>query len=481
MEQMKRVDKSHGTDGALMAATADGRSWHSMSRRSGAHDYSRPGIYHITIHVAEGIGQPFGAVVGSNADSASVSLTPVGEAVLGELLTVITAHYPMITVDAHVVMPEHLHFILNVRDTIISKEGRPTHLGQVLAGFKTGCNRAFWAITGQEGPASGPAAAAATPATPAPAGAATPAASTPAAKPLDTQPATGAKSVAGGSAVGNPGTPAPNQGTPAPNTGIPASNPGTPASNPGTPTPKARYSTGRPVLFAPGYCDVMPIEPGQLETQRAYIRNNPRSRWLRSHDRARLQAQRGGIDTALSPAALRGYLQSECPRALATPDALAAIERRLLIADGKVACDSYGDRALLLRPLLPVVCHRRDASRFEEQKARCLEEAARGAVLVSARISPKEREIIDEAMSRGFATIIIADNGFPERYHPSADRIALCGEGRLLLVTPWQYEYRGKNEQVTVPFCKTMNCVAQALCRRKDSWWTTDLNTNDHE
>ena len=42
---------------------------------------------------------------------------------------------------------------------------------------------------------------------------------------------------------------------------------------------------------------------------------------------------------------------------------------------------------------------------------------------------------------------------------------------RLLMVTPWQYQYRGKNEQVTVPICKAMNCVAQALCRTKDSWW----------
>lgn len=23
---------------------------------------------------------------------------------------------------------------------------------------------------------------------------------------------------------------------------------------------------------------------------------------------------------------------------------------------------------------------------------------------------------------------------------------------------------------VTVPFCKTMNCIAQAICRTKDDW-----------
>lgn len=72
---------------------------------------------------------------------------------------------------------------------------------------------------------------------------------------------------------------------------------------------------------------------------------------------------------------------------------------------------------------------------------------------------------------RGFPVIIIHDNGFPDRYHPSAEQQELCAVGRLLLVSPWDYQYRGKNEHVTIPFCKAMNCVAQALCRTKDDWW----------
>lgn len=65
----------------------------------------------------------------------------------------------------------------------------------------------------------------------------------------------------------------------------------------------------------------------------------------------------------------------------------------------------------------------------------------------SACISPKEREIINESVNRGFATITIHDNGFSDRYHPSEERLGLCAEGRLLLVTPWVYQYRGKEEQ----------------------------------
>jgi hypothetical protein len=215
----------------------------------------------------------------------------------------------------------------------------------------------------------------------------------------------------------------------------------------------------------------MPVEPGQLETQRAYIRNNPRSRWLRSHDRSRLLPQRDGIDTALTLAALRGYLRRECPPSVATPEGLAAIERRLLVADGRTVCHGFGERGLLQRRLLPVVCHRKDAARHAEQRRRCLEEAAQGAVLVSPRIAKGEQAIMDECVHRGFAVVLIADNGFPDRYHPSADRLALCADGRLLIATPWQYVYRGKNEQITTLKCKTMNCVAQALCHLSDDWW----------
>lgn len=403
-----------------------------MSRRAFTHDYSRPGIYHITIHVADGMGQPLGAVVGTSADSAAITLTRAGETIKHELTTAITAHYPMITVDEYVIMPNHLHFILIVRDPILTQTGRHAHLGQVIAGFKTGCNRAYWAATGQE-----PTLAAK------PTGPLSPVL-TLTAKPTGTmsQAPTGpalhaADSVSGGSAA-----------------------------------KKSRYSTGRPPLFAPGYCDVQPIEPGQLATQRAYIKNNPRSRWLRSHKRDWLAPQRGAIVTALTPTALRGFLQRECAPHQAEPEALAAIEHRLLLAGGVIVCDSYGNRALLTeRHCLPVICHRKDAARFAEQKARCLEEAAQGAVLVSACISPKEREIINECAHRGFDTILIADNGFPERYHPSTDRLDHCAAGSLLLVSPWIYQYRGKNEAITVPFCKTMNCVAQALCRTKDNWW----------
>lgn len=406
-----------------------------MTRRSAAHDYSRPGTYHITMHVAESLGQPLGVVKGSldapdgSADAPHTALTRVGQIVEQELLTAIHSHYPMVTVQDYVIMPDHLHCLMVVSDRIVSKNGKVRTVGDVIAGFKVGCNRAYWEMQGMQRT--------------------TPAATL----------SVSCGSIAGGVTVAYT---VPN-GSPA-NTvsgGLPA---GYKVPSLGT--------TGRQPLFEGGYCDVMPVDAEQLATQRAYIAGNPRSRLLRMSNRAVLTVQRGAVTTTLTPGALRGYLQRECPSSVATAEALSQIQCRLLLADGFIACDTFGNRTLLSEHrCLPVVCHRKDTKRFGEQKQRCLEQAAHGTVLIGTRIAQKEREIIDDAVNRGYATIILHDNGFPDRYHPSAGRLEQCSSDRLLIVSPWKYQYRGKNEQITVLECKTMNCIAQALCRTRDDWW----------
>ena len=400
---------------------------HHMGWRGQAKNYSWAGTYHITIKVNEALGQLLGTVIGDasrpdgDPQAPRVSLTDIGMMVEQELTTSITAHYPMVEVQDHIVMPDHLHAIVVVRRNIISSNGRATHLGQVIAGFKKGCNRRFWQLRGLTAPIDRRG-------EPASAG---PAGSPPLAVPPQEQLPQGQR-------------------------------------------PPSRASTGRPSLFSEGYVDVQPLREGQLEQQRRYIHNNPRSRLLRSSDRQRLQTQRGGIDTAVTLPALRGYLQRECHPSQITDETWRLLSSRLLTTTHEkpfIICDSYGDRQLLQRRLLPVVCHRKDAGLFELQKQRCLEAAAADAVLVSGRIAKGEQDIIDTALSRGFPVIIIADNGFPELYHPSERRIHLCSEGLLLMVTPWLYHYRRADEGISVAECKTMNCIAQALCRTKDDWW----------
>lgn len=130
---------------------------HSMTRRAVAHDYTKTGIYHITLHVADGLWQPLGDVVGDAMapdgmpDAPRVDMTPIGQMVEYELLHSIHEHYPMVIVDTYIIMPDHLHFILEVQDKIISRNGKLLPLGQVIAGFKKGCNKRYWEMTGNAG------------------------------------------------------------------------------------------------------------------------------------------------------------------------------------------------------------------------------------------------------------------------------------------------------------------------------------------
>lgn len=397
---------------------------HSMKRRCNAHDYSRSGLYHITISVAKALRQPLGRMAGKlektdgDIDAPHVALSAIGQMVEKELRNSITKYYPMLEVLDYVIMPEHLHFILAARSSIISKSGKPTHLGHVIAGFKYGCNKRYWAMTGRIS--------------------------------LATELPGAVDAVSGRDlATELPGA-------------IRALDDSVVKDN-------------LPPLFDAGYCDVMPLDEQQLDTQRVYIRDNPRNRLLRDTYRSQLHPQRLTVDTAVTLPALQGYLRRECLRQM-VPDAWKGLEKRLLQKDGRVMCDSYGPMDLLRCKLLPVVCHRKDATLFEKQKARCLDEAATGAVLVSARISKGEQNIMDSALLSGFPVIRIEDNGFPEIYHPSGDRINGCATGKLLLLTPWTYQFRAQEESINVPFCKTMNCIAQAICRTKDDWWKQEAD-----
>ena len=390
---------------------------HSMKRRSHSHDYSHSGLYHITISAAKDLHQPLGHMAGrldkpdGDSEAPHVELSPLGRMVEHELTESIQRYYPMLKVLDYIVMPEHIHFLLVAYRDVVSRNGKPTHLGQVIAGFKYGCNKRYWAMTGRGLPA---------------------------------------------------GEAGDNQAAEPPGTGrVPSGW----AAKPGATKLEA------PPLFDGGYCDVMPVDEAQLETQRAYIRNNPRNRLLRMSNRQWLLPQRMCVETHLSLRALKGYLQRECLPSQLTEEIWQRLSERLLVKDGMVYCDRYGSDELLQKRLLPVVCHRKDAALHDTQLLRCMDAADEGDVLVSARIAKREQIIMAAVQKRAYPVVLISDNGFPEIFHPSEEKQALCASGRLLLLTPWKYHYRKADEGITVAECKTMNCITQAVCRLRDDWW----------
>lgn len=448
-------------------------STHSMKRRSPGNNYNAPGTYHITLTIHDRKAQSLGVIKGDlqypdgHPNAPRVELSALGRMVEDELLHSITEHYPVIEIQDYVIMPEHMHFLAVVKNSLISKNGHTTHLGQVIAGFKSGCNRRYWEITGQRDIAAAGATAE----------------GEVAAKPLPTMGAAGpsGSGVAGSSDAGGVGGSIAGRGSAG---GFAAGDGaagrgsaggfvagGFVASAPEAGAKKLRYSSGRSPLFSEGYVDVIPLKEGQLETQRAYIHANPRNRLLRQNNPTDLHPQRKVVDTLVTPSALRGYLMREGALSDQDQEAWEELRARLLIDNSHIYCDGYGYGQLLERLLLPVVCHRKDLRLFAQHKQQCLDAASQGAILVSARIARGEQDIMDEALRQGYPIILIVDNGFPPIYHPSEARLSLCASNQLLLLSPWAFRYQHNNEEITVAECKAMNCITQALCHKKDDWW----------
>ena len=128
---------------------------HRMGRRSLHKDYRWSGIYHITMTVNDRRQQPLGHIVGDaskpdgDSNAPRVVLSEIGRMVEYELLHSITARYPMVEVQDYVIMPDHVHCIMVVKAAIVSRNGRQTHLGQLISGFKKGCCHRYWEMTGQ--------------------------------------------------------------------------------------------------------------------------------------------------------------------------------------------------------------------------------------------------------------------------------------------------------------------------------------------
>lgn len=120
-----------------------------MLRRCRGWDYRQPCIYMITLVLADRRSQALGRLVipgasapgteqtapGTEQTAPSISLTPAGEAVMREWRD-IGAHHPEIKPLFMQVMPDHVHFILQVLRPL----DKP--LGIAIGGFKTGSSKA---------------------------------------------------------------------------------------------------------------------------------------------------------------------------------------------------------------------------------------------------------------------------------------------------------------------------------------------------
>lgn len=179
-------------------------------------------------------------------------------------------------------------------------------------------------------------------------------------------------------------------------------------------------------LFEKGYNDKILLHNGQLDNWKRYLDDNPR-RLLQK----RLNPQ---FFTVIHDMDISG--------------------RR---------CQAVGNRFLLDIPdKVAVIVHRR----YSEDENACLREewlacGERGGVLVSAAIAPREKEVLREAMNRGYRIILLRENGFPELYKPSGESFDACSKGLLLQISLWDYHMEKKT--ISRAKCLELNALAEKI------------------
>ena len=102
-----------------------------------------------------------------------------------------------------------------------------------------------------------------------------------------------------------------------------------------------------------------------------------------------------------------------------------------------------------------------DPARLDAYMESCIAAAAEGAVLVSPFIHEKEREVLYSVLAEGGKAIYLADNGFRDYYKPSAGLFDSVAAGRVLILSPWEYDPNKKH--VSRADCVALNSMAEEI------------------
>ncbi len=126
---------------------------------------------------------------------------------------------------------------------------------------------------------------------------------------------------------------------------------------------------------------------------------------------------------------------------------------------------AYGNLFLFRNPFkTSLVVHRADSDEvFAAKRERCLDAAANGGVVVSAFISPREKQIQREIEAMQGKIIKLHHQPFGEREKPARHDFDLCADGQLLLLSPLAYAALPPRDHPSREQCLHLNRLAQLL------------------
>ena len=180
-------------------------------------------------------------------------------------------------------------------------------------------------------------------------------------------------------------------------------------------------------LWEEGYNDRILQGKGQLNAMFRYLDDNPRRLWTKRNNPEFFKTQQD-----------------------------------ITIGDQTVTV--MGNRFLLDSPNKVVVkCSRKMTDdEIEKVTARFLMIAQRGGVLVSPRISPGEKAVMDMVQAAGSPFIQLLENGFSPMWKPGGEMFDACARGQVLLVAPWPYH--SDRHTITRDQCNRLNGLAALIC-----------------
>ena len=229
-----------------------------------------------------------------------------------------------------------------------------------------------------------------------------------------------------------------------------------------------------PALFVRGYNDVEALTPEQVEIKRQYIRNNPRKRLIVQSRPDRFRINRNcrsagwTLERAMAAIAADRWIGRD-------PEKCRLLQEnvRARLNPG-MAIDYLGNRALLAAARkVSLICHRDDLPQFEQQKQAVLQAAREGAVVVSAFISPRERDIMKQLMAEQLPFVQVMDNGMSDRYRPTGKAFYSVAENRHVQLSCWSYRYEASDatRPLSREMCLVMNELARLISGVEDRWW----------
>lgn len=420
----------------------------SMKRRSDINDYHGRHIYLVTLAV-EGRRPLLGQVVGNplaaegSADAPRIELSVLGGAVF-DCWQQIPERYPEVEILALQIMPDHLHGILWI------KEEMQQHLGRIIGGFKTGCNKAYrfftaalpqstpskeynhsqeagsngqWQSGGSEKDSSN--------------GQWQPGGSEKASSSGQWQPggsekasSSGQWQLGGSEKVSSNGQWQPGgsvdtiEGNPC--SAYAAAVPQLSQQSQQKARRERREDRHHGLLFEPNYNDLICKSYDMLPTLINYVKDNPR----------RLLMKRA------HPEYLRPFFDLHL---------------------GSHIYSGIGNLELLRAPhrLAVRVSRRNNEIQLQEELHRYMNAAQSGTVLISPAISPGEKRVMRTAFNAKFPTVVIMENGFTPLSKPHGEQFYACAEGRLLMLSPWPHH--NDHQKITAQQCQAMNLMALEL------------------